>query len=110
MLESSESIDARLERKRLEALEAQSIAQAQRTAQARSNYLDEKLAVLLKHLPALRAEGVFTLKVDGIEVQLRPVAAQDDGKPPEEPPAGRDPVTFGLPPGTKLPSLRDRRG
>jgi hypothetical protein len=71
--------------------------------------LDDKLAILLKHLPALRNEGVLRLKIDGIELELRPLMVEEPPKA-EEPPAKRDPVTFGLPPGTKMPSLRERRG
>jgi hypothetical protein len=70
--------------------------------------LDEKLSILLKHLPALRAEGVSCLKIDGIELLLRPVMPSEMASEP--PSVGRDPVTLGLPPGTKLPTLRERRG
>ena len=107
-MESSESIDQRLERKRLEALEAQSIAQVERIAQARGGALDEKLAILLKHLPALQAQGVSSLRIDGIELQLRALPGLELPQGPPEP-QGRDPVMYGLPPGIKLPSLRDKR-
>jgi hypothetical protein len=70
--------------------------------------MDEKLAILLKHLPALQAQGVYSIKIDGIEVHLRGMP-QAETSPPQELPAGRDPVTYGLPPGVKMPSLRDRR-
>jgi len=71
--------------------------------------MDEKLTILLKHLPALQAEGVTALAIDGLQVTLRPKPLPE-APAQEEPPAGRDPLTFGLPPGTKMPSLRDRRG
>lgn len=64
--------------------------------------------MLLKHVPALRDQGVYSLKVDGIEVELRGLPQAETS--PAELPVGRDPVTFGLPPGTKMPSLKDRRG
>jgi hypothetical protein len=70
--------------------------------------LETKLAVLLKYLPELRAQGVLAIKVDGLEVALRPLAVEEPQKPAEEPPAGRDPVTYGLQPGTKMPTLRER--
>lgn len=69
--------------------------------------LDEKLTTLLKHLPALRAEGVSCLKIGDIEVLLRPVIPEMPASP--EPPRNtRDPARYGLPPDVKLPSLRDR--
>jgi len=70
--------------------------------------MDEKLATLLKHLPAFQALGVSSLKVDGIEVHLRGMP-QAETAPAEQQPQGRDPVMYGLPPGVKLPSLRDPR-
>ena len=82
---------------------------AELTCPTQEANLDDKLAILLKHLPALRNEGVLRLKIDGIELELRPLMAEEPPKA-EEPPAKRDPVTFGLPPGTKMPSLRERRG
>lgn len=72
--------------------------------------MDEKLQILLKHLPALRAEGVVAIMIDGVQVQLNPLRLEEAPQTVVEPPAGRDPVTYGLDPRVKLPSLRDRRG
>jgi hypothetical protein len=70
--------------------------------------METRLIVLLKYLPQLRAEGVFDLEVDGIKVRLRPVLADEPSKPAEEAPQGRPPERYGFPPGTKMPSLRNR--
>lgn len=71
-----------------------------------SESMETKLAVLLKYLPQLQAAGVSSLKIDGLRIDLRPITNMDAApQPVEEVPAGRDPVTYGFKPGTKMPSL-----
>lgn len=65
--------------------------------------MNEKLTVLLQFLPFLREQGVSSLKIDGVELLLGPLPVKDEPKPEEEPP-GRDPVTYGLRPGSKMPA------
>lgn len=63
----------------------------------------------MKYLPQLREIGVAALKIDGIEVALRPQMLQEQpGVPPQ--PQGRDSMTMGLGNGLKVPTLRDRHG
>ena len=70
--------------------------------------MDERLAILLKHLPALRSEGVVSLEIDGIKLQLKPMGLepQQGGEQRNK----RDPETFGLPPSVLLPTLKGRHG
>lgn len=70
--------------------------------------MDERLAILLKHLPALRGEGVVRLEIDGIKLELKPAVVELVAT--EQPKNKRDPVTLGLPPGVTLPTLGGRRG
>lgn len=71
-----------------------------------SESMDTKLATLLKYLPQLQAAGVSSLKIDGLRIDLRPTTNMDAApQPVEEVPAGRDPVTYGFKPGTKMPTL-----
>lgn len=72
--------------------------------------LDEKLTVLLKHLPALRSEGVSCLEIEGIKVELRPITVELQSQAAEAVANRRDPTTFGLPPGALMPTLGGRRG
>lgn len=68
--------------------------------------MDEKLAVLLKHLPQLREQGVLELKIDGIEAKIAPqIPEKQDSDGPKSP---RNPVDYGLPAGTLMPTLRGR--
>jgi hypothetical protein len=101
----AETIDQRLERKRLEGLLAS--AQARPTRPGGVS-MDEKLQILIKHLPALREQGVSCLKIDGIELLLRPVLPSEEIPQKLEPPQGRDPLRYGLKPGTEMPTLRGR--
>ena len=75
-----------------------------------SESMETKLVVLLKYLPELRAQGVLTLRVDGLEATFEALPTQaveaESATPLTE--QGRDPQMYGLPPGTKLPTLAAR--
>lgn len=73
--------------------------------------LEAQLALAAKYAPALRAAGVKALYLEGIHMELLPQQGETELPPPPPPePKGRDPGAYGLPPGTKMPSLRGRRG
>jgi hypothetical protein len=69
--------------------------------------MDEKLATLLKYLPQLREQGVLTLRIDGVEATIAP--AMPESKEGEAHASPRNPVDYGLPAGTQMPTLRGRR-
>lgn len=58
----------------------------------------------------LRADGVQSLKIDGIEITLRPLVVEQHAPTSTEPVSPRDPVALGFPANTKLPTLRNRNG
>ena len=74
--------------------------------------MEESIKTLLAHAKALREAGVVRLTCFDVSVEFAPLAAtpaaQQDSEPKEETPPGRDPVTYGFPEGTVLPSLRER--
>lgn len=72
--------------------------------------LDTRLAILVKYLPQLREMGVLNIKIDGIEVNLRPAQPQEQAPAAPQPVQGRDPMTMGLAGNLKIPTLRDRHG
>lgn len=72
--------------------------------------MDERLAILIKHLPALREQGVSSLELDGLKVHLLPTPPEEPAKVSEESQrAGRNPLRYGLPEGTQMPTLRGPR-
>lgn len=70
--------------------------------------MDEKIAILLKAAEELRKNGVVRLVVDGLEVQFSPLLPQAESPTLQQEEMGRSPEMFGLPPGTPMPSLRNR--
>lgn len=73
--------------------------------------MEEKLAALLRHLPALRAGGVTYVEVDGLKVLIDRVPAdpgqEGQAAAPESP--WNDPNTYGMPHGTPMPPSLARR-
>jgi hypothetical protein len=73
---------------------------------------DEFLTSLLERAPAMRSAGILEFACDGFHVKLAPA----DEKPGEMVPLGKvvdeapvsaadDPLTYGLPPGSKVPGF-----
>ena len=81
--------------------------------------LRERLALVTEYAGKLRAEGVTSLEIDGIKLELTPYMAPErdvasdlvalPGKTAEdlakEAEAADEAATFGLPPGSKLPGF-----
>lgn len=73
--------------------------------------MEEKLAALLRHLPALRAGGVTYVEVDGLKVLIdrEPPAPDESGKSAAPDSPWNDPNTYGMPHGTPMPPSLSRR-
>lgn len=82
-----------------------------RRAQEELTFLEGKLALVAKLAPALREAGIEVLDVNGLRIELRAhVPASLPNEELSKAPTGRSPEAYGLPPGTKMPSLKGRRG
>lgn len=75
--------------------------------------MDETIQIFLRHVKALRESGVLHVKCGDFEASIAPMplsagdSAEEDSVIPD---AGKDPVTFGYPPGTKRTTLHDLKG